>query len=115
MSTENEETETGNVSESNSTTVSIVDDVMSRLKTELRKAQPFPNGTLVRFTSVDVRSGMHYHYAALFTAGYWWFTGQGNSHFPKSASQQEFSALMVANGHKITDLALATSFAPIEL
>jgi len=96
-------------------TVAVPNDTLERLKAELRKAQPFENGTLVRFVSVEPATGQHFHYAALFASGRWWFTGQGNSHFPKHATQHEFSALIMAQGHRIIGLELATSFAPIEL
>lgn len=90
-------------------------ETLDRLKAELRKAQPFADGTLVRFVSVDARNGQHFHYAAIFAGGHWWFTGQGNSFFPKMANQTEFSALLMKHGHLITNLELATDFAPIEL
>ncbi|QGZ16789.1 hypothetical protein PBI_DEWDROP_142 [Microbacterium phage Dewdrop] len=104
-----------NTTESAGTEVSITNDLVARLQNELRKAQPFPDGTLIRFASVDPMTGQHYHYAALFAAGKWWFTGQGNKHFPTSATQSEFSALMVGRGHTIVGLEMATAFTPIEL
>lgn len=109
------EAEEATTSTSTSTEVAFANDLVERLKTELRKAQPFPDGTLIRFASVDAQTGMHFHYAAVFAGGKWWFTGQGNRHFPASATQAEFSALMVGRGHTIVGLEMATSFAPIEL
>lgn len=96
-------------------TVVVPEDLVGRLQAELRKAQPFPDGTLIRFASVDTMSGKHWHYAAVFAGGRWWFTGQGNNHFPKSATQQEFSALMMERGHLITNLEMATAFAAVEI
>jgi hypothetical protein len=103
------------VQEGSSNALSRIRESVERLKADLRKAQPFPDGTIVKFTSVAVNTGQHYHYAAIFTAGYWWFTGQGNGYFPKQASHQEFTALMVSKGHTITALGVALDFETIEL
>lgn len=94
--------------------VVVGEDIAARLRADLKKAQPFPSGTVVRFTSVAT-NGQHFHYSAIFTAGQWWFTGQGNGFFPKAASHQEFTALMVSRGHTIIDLEVATGFEKIEL
>lgn len=100
---------------STSTEISFTNELVERLKTELRKAQPFPDGTLIRFASVDAQTGMHFHYAAVFAGGRWWFSGQGNKHFPAYATQSEFSAIMVGRGHTIVGLEMATAFTAIEL
>lgn len=106
-------------SEASSTSMSaavvVPEDLVGRLQQELRKAQPFPDGTLIRFASVDPMTGNHFHYAAIFAGGRWWFTGQGNSHFPKYATQQEFSVLMMEKGHRIAGLEMATAFAAVEI
>ena len=106
---------TENRTDASAGVIVVADDVLNRLKDDLRKVSPYPDGTVVRFASVDPHTGTHYHYAALFAGGKWWFTGQGNNFFPKSATVQEFSALLVANGHRITGLELATAYASIEL
>lgn len=90
-------------------------EAAARLRADLQKAKPFADGTVVKFTSVGSQNGQHYHYAVIYTAGYWWFTGQGNSFFPSKASHVDFLALLVSRGHLIVDLEVATAFESIEL
>lgn len=94
--------------------VVIPDDIAERFKADLRKVQPYPDGTIVAFTSVDVR-GAQWHYAAIFAGGKWHLSTQGNSVFPGTATNQEFMALLHSRGHSLTDVKIATGFTPIHL
>jgi hypothetical protein len=91
-----------------------VQSAVARLRSDLQKVKPFPDGTILAFTSVSSQ-GQHYHYSAIFAAGQWWFTGQGNGYFPKSAGHQELVELLATRGHTIFDLKVATQFESIEL
>ncbi|AWN07815.1 hypothetical protein HOT31_gp145 [Microbacterium phage Hendrix] len=120
--------ETDTPTASTSTAVVVPSDVLETLQNELRKAKPFPDGTIVRFVFHGI-GGDHYHYAALFSGGKWWFTGHGADlegsgsyrdagkmkTFPRSASQSDFSAIIMTHGHRISDLELATTFTPVQL
>lgn len=69
-------------------------------------------GTIVRFKSHSVTTGITYWYGAIFVAGKWWLTSAKNYFGKQCFSTDEFLDL-VARG-VITDVDVATEFEPIK-
>ncbi|MET0886201.1 MAG: hypothetical protein ABWX92_07095 [Mycetocola sp.] len=85
----------------------------ARLRADLQKAQPMPDGTLIRFDSLDGR-GNRYTYAGVFTNGQWYLTGNG-SYFPREMAHHTLTTRLASSGYRIADLVVATAFEGIEL
>lgn len=87
----------------------------AQLKADLKKAKPFRNGTVVRWTSVAV-NGSRFVYAAVFAEGFWFTTAASdNRHVQKRMSHEDFLAYFNTHGYGVTDLGVATAFEAVEL
>lgn len=93
--------------------VIVGDDIAARLRADLRKVQPYPEGTIVRFESV-ANNGVAYVYAAVFAGGSWWLTGTTDM-YGRKHSNESFMGVLTGNGHRIRNVSIATAFEKIEL
>ena len=114
-SREKDEMSTDNETGAAEQVVNVVQSAADRLRADLNKVRPMPEGTLLRFKSVSGQTGVHFSYGAIFAGGQWHLTTQGNNHFPARASHIELMNLLVSRGHAIMDLEVANGFDKIEL
>ncbi|QIK64551.1 hypothetical protein G7068_16010 [Leucobacter viscericola] len=92
-----------------------VSEAKERLIADLRKVRPFPDGTLIRWKMLGSNQ-VTYTFAAMFVAGSWYSTAQGNNPMvnPKM-SHQTFLNLIASNPLGIFDLEIASDFEKIDL
>lgn len=90
---------------------------LERLRADLQKAQPMPEGTVIRFESVGENGrwdAVVFVYAALFVNGRWYLTGD-NSYFAKSYTHQGLMDVFASKGKAIQNIQLATEFESVVL
>lgn len=97
----------------NENAIVIGHPLADRLRQDLRKVQPYPSGTVIRFTSVS-NGGIGYDYAAIFTAGHWWLTGEADF-FGRKLTSEAFMNALVGRGHRIINVEIAIQFERVEL
>lgn len=86
-----------------------------KFRQDLRKARPFENGTIIRWTSVAV-NGSQFHYAAIYADGYWFTTSRRDTnHMQMRMTHDEILGYFSSHGYSIKDLKVAVAYEAVEL
>lgn len=101
--------------ENNSVVLSGARSAAEQLRLDLQKARPFPNGTILTWTSLST-DGASYVYSAVFTNGDWFTTAKDdNRYVQRVMTHEKLIGYLSSNGHSIAKVGIVTDIEEIVL